>query len=341
MQTIILETPGRFVLADHPIPGAPGPSEALVRVHRVAVCGTDIHAYHGRQPFFTYPRILGHELGVEVLAVGDGVSHLGIGERCAVEPYLASPGDIAFRRGKTNCSASTECLGVHRDGGMREQFILPADNLHPARSLDYEQLALVETLAIGRHATERANPLPDEHVAVIGLGPIGLAVTQFLVLRGLQVTVVDLSAERLAFAQRLYPSVATLERDPATSLASCWDAMGDARPETVFDVTGNRRSMEAALDLATNGGRVVFVGLVKDPITFDDPSFHRRELTLLSSRNALPSDFSAIIRGMEAGLIDVRPWFTHRCVAHELPEAFPQWLAHGSGLLKGVVDFSS
>lgn len=340
MLTIALENPGGFAAHDTPEPVAPGPGEALVRVHRVAICGTDIHAYHGRQPFFTYPRILGHELGVEVLALGTGVSHVHVGDRCSVEPYLAHPGDVAFRRGKTNCSASTECLGVHCDGGMREQLILPADKLHPARGLDYEQLALVETLAIGRHATERANPAPDEHVAVVGLGPIGLAVTQFLVLRGLRVTVVDLSAERLAFARRLYPSVTTLKLDPELGLAKAWESTGEARPETIFDVTGHRASMEASIELATNGGRVVFVGIVKGGITFDDPAFHRRELTLMSSRNALPADFAAIIRGMEAGLIDVRPWFTHRCNARELPEVFSRWVAPGSGLLKGVVDFS-
>src|SRR5947209_2964914 len=156
METVVLDEPGRFTYRETAPPRAPAPGDALVRVHRVGVCGTDIHAFAGNQPFFTYPRILGHELGVEVVALGAGVEGIAVGERCAVEPYLTCGRCIACRRGKTNCCATLQCLGVHTDGGMRELIALPAAKLHPSRSLTYEQLALVEMLGIGAHAVERA-----------------------------------------------------------------------------------------------------------------------------------------------------------------------------------------
>ena len=102
MKTIVLEEPGRFTMTEREAPSAPGAGDALVRVHRVGVCGTDLHAYRGRQPFFDYPRVLGHELGVAVEAVGDGVTNVKPGDRCAVEPYMNCGTCIACRRGRPN-----------------------------------------------------------------------------------------------------------------------------------------------------------------------------------------------------------------------------------------------
>src|SRR5688500_1524126 len=156
MKTIILNEPGRFSLTDTLEPRSPAPGEAMVRVHRVGVCGTDLHAYRGRQPFFTYPRILGHELGVEVVEVGENAHGIRPGDRCAVEPYLNCGTCIACRHGKTNCCVELRVLGVHTDGGMREFIAVPVNKLHRSESLSWEQLALVETLGIGAHAVERA-----------------------------------------------------------------------------------------------------------------------------------------------------------------------------------------
>jgi 2-desacetyl-2-hydroxyethyl bacteriochlorophyllide A dehydrogenase len=342
MLALRLEEPGRFTVVELPEPAEPGPGEALVRTRRVAICGTDIHAFHGRQPFFQYPRILGHELAVEVEAVGAGVARVRPGDRCSVEPYLCQPGDVAWRRGKTHCTATTECLGVHRDGGMRARWLVPADHLHSSAALDWDCLALVETLAIGRHAVGRAAPLDDEKVAVIGLGPIGLSVVQFLLLRGLDVTAVDLAPARVETCQRLYPAAKTLRAEPGGDLAArLRECGGGELPETVFDATGHAGSMEASVGLTAHGGKVVFVGLVRQRLSFDDPEFHRRELSLLASRNATAPDFGAILRQLEAGLVDVRPWFTHRCGAADFPAQFPRWLTPGSGLLKGIVEFPS
>ena len=135
MITITLQQPGRFVVgSNHATLDVPV-GHALVRVRRVGLCGTDWHAYHGRQPFFSYPRVLGHELGVEVMSVNDPASDFQPGDRCAVEPYLNCRRCIACRRGRSNCCTDLKVLGVHVDGGMREQIVVPTAKLHRSNRL--------------------------------------------------------------------------------------------------------------------------------------------------------------------------------------------------------------
>ncbi len=338
MNTILLETPGQFRLLRQEEPPAPGPGEALVRVRRVGVCGTDFHAFHGNQPFFTYPRILGHELGVEVVATGPEEQRLAVGMRCAVEPYFNCGHCPACLRGKPNCCINLKVFGVHIDGGMRDFALMPASHLHPSATLSCEQLALVEPLAIGAHAIWRAQPGEGERVLVVGAGPIGLAVTQFALLAGAQVTVLDISEPRLAFCQRLWPQVGVLD-GRGDALATLQREFGDDLPPVVFDATGNPQSMHAAFSYVGHGGRLIFVGLFQGDVTFHDPDFHRRELTLLSSRNATGADFRRIIGFLEAGRIDLAPWITHRATSDTMIEAFPHWLARDSGIIKAVITF--
>src|SRR6476659_7780981 len=175
MKAIQLEKPQQFRQIEISEPSAPGPGEALVRVHRVGICGSDYSGYLGKMPFYSYPRIPGHELGVEVIAVGQGVTNVKPGERCAIEPYINCQKCSACRRGNSNCCEAVQVLGVHTDGGLRPSFLVPARKLHPSTKLTLEQLALVETLAIGCHAVNRGQPRAGETVPVVGAGPIGLA----------------------------------------------------------------------------------------------------------------------------------------------------------------------
>src|SRR5579859_3059121 len=133
MKAIRLMQPGRFEEVRIDEPAAPGPGEALVRVHRVGICGTDISGYLGKMPFYSYPRIPGHELGVEVVAVGRGVTNVKPGDRCSIEPYMNCRNCFACRRGASNCCEKLQVLGVHTDGGMRPRFIVPARKLHPSK----------------------------------------------------------------------------------------------------------------------------------------------------------------------------------------------------------------
>lgn len=341
MKTIILDEPGRFRMTDTAAP-PPGIGEALVRVHRIGICGTDLHAFRGRQPFFTYPRILGHELGVEVTAVGAGVTSVEVGDRCAVEPYLNCGQCVACRRGKPNCCVKLNVIGVHSDGGMRESIVVPATKLHRSTVLDMDRLALVETLGIGAHAVERGAPEPSEWTLVIGAGPIGLSVVQFATQAGARVVVMDINEGRLAFCRSAFRVEATLNSASSADTAALpqrvRELCGGEGPTLVFDATGHRDSMNRAFDFVAAGGRLVLVGLVLDDLTFRDPDFHRREMTLLATRNSTPDTFRNVIRLMEVGAIDTRPWITHRARFDGMINSFPRWLDPSSGCIKAMVE---
>ena len=340
MKTIVLEQPGTFRLIETGLPGEPGPGEAVVRVRRVGICGTDLHAFRGRQPFFSYPRILGHELGVEVVALGPQDRDWGLqaGDRCSVMPYLFCGECSACRRGKTNCCYHLQVLGVHTDGGMREFITVPAEKLLKSESIPLDHLALVEMLCIGAHAVRRADLTPGENVLVIGAGPIGLGVVQFAHLAGANVLVMEIAPSRLRFCRQVVGIQHTVDarQEVLPQLQALLD--GDL-PTTVFDATGNARSMMNAFDYVAHGGKLVFVGLVQDDITFHDPDFHRREQTLLSSRNATMEDFKKVIQTLEAGQINLDPWITHRASPEALITQFPRWLEPESGVIKAMLEF--
>ena len=337
MKTLILEEPGRLAVRERPEPSAPQAGEVLVRVHRVGVCGTDIHAFGGKQPFFTYPRLIGHELGVEVLEIGPGVEHVAVGDRCAVEPYLNCQKCIACRRGRGNCCAQMQVLGVHVDGGLRERFVVPARKLHPAQALSFDQLALVETLAIGAHAVSRAGVEAGEWVLVIGAGPIGLGVMQFARQAGAQVIALDLSQKRLQFCREVWKVPHTVQADE-NALETIRELTNGDLPTAVFDATGHPASMKGAFDFVAPSGRLIFVGLFQGEVAFFDPDFHKKEMTLLATRNALPQDFANIIGWMERGEIDTQPWLTHRAPLAEVPTLFESWTRPETGVLKAVIE---
>lgn len=339
MRTIVLDQPGTFRRIERDPPAGPAVGEALVRVLRVGICGTDRHAYLGRQPFFSYPRVLGHELGVEIIEVGEGEHGLRPGDRCAVEPYLHCGLCQPCRRGKTNCCENLRVLGVHIDGGMQELLRVPVDKLHRSGNLSPEQLALVETLGIGAHACSRAAAGQGDRALVVGAGPIGLSVIQFASLAGCEVLALERDPRRRVFCERHFPVMHCLGggEDAAAEVRETLDG---ELPELVFDATGSRESMRRSFGLVSGGGKLVLVGLVSGDISFDDPEFHRREVSLLASRNALGADLRSIIHAMEAGRIDVRPWITHRASHETVIEEFAGWLDPEAGVVKAVMSFT-
>lgn len=337
MKTLILDEPGTLRLGRTSPPKRPGLGEVLVQVHRVGVCGTDLHAYRGHQPYFSYPRILGHELGVEVLETGPDVRGVRQGDRCAVEPYLSCGACVACRQGKTNCCATLLVLGVHTDGGMRERIVVPARLLHRSETLSFEQLALVETLAIGAHAVRRALVRPGETALVIGAGPIGFGTMQFAKAAGARVFAADTDPSRLDFCKRLGFPVAAPPSD-ASNRTDLSEWARENEPTLVFDATGAIDSMNRCLDLASSGGKIVFVGLSREAFSYPHPEFHRKEMMLLSSRNSTAEDFRRVMAVMETREIDTSLWITHRVSPEKLIEAMPVWSEPGSGVLKGVVE---
>jgi 2-desacetyl-2-hydroxyethyl bacteriochlorophyllide A dehydrogenase len=337
MKTIILNIPGQLELIQTSDPTQPKQDEALVKVHRIGICGTDYHAFQGNQPFFSYPRILGHELGVEVIDKGEAVSHLNIGDKCAIEPYFNAGTDQAVRMGKTNCGEKLSVFGVHEDGGMRESFCIPAKYLHPSASLSYEQLALIEPLSIGCHAVNRSRMTGTDKVLVIGAGPIGLATLQFAGLKTTQLAVMDVNEDRLRFCGshlQLKGQINANGPDPIADIRSAFE--GDL-PTVILDATGNVHSMKKTLEYISHGGTIVFIGLFQGDFSFFDPLFHKKEITLMASRNSLGADFDEIIALMEADKINTDLWITHRIDFADLPESFPELLKPESGVIKAIV----
>jgi 2-desacetyl-2-hydroxyethyl bacteriochlorophyllide A dehydrogenase len=337
MKALSLAAPKHWQRLDIPGPPSPGPGEALVRVHRVGICGTDVSGYLGKMPFFSYPRIPGHELGVEVEAVGPGVANVRPGDRCSVEPYINDPDSYASRRGRPNCCEKLQVLGVHCDGGLRPRFLVPARKLHVSARLAFEQLALVETLAICCHATYRAAPQPDESCLIIGAGPIGLATLEFVKLTGAKLIVLDVNEMRLDFCRRVMGVQHTVKLSDRVE-QDLRELTDGHLPDVVIDATGNSASMSGGFGLIAPGGRLVFVGITTEEVKFRHPVFHKTEGTLLCSRNALPQDFDRIIGLIEGGRIDTRPWITHRAAFEELIDVFPSYTRPETGVIKAVVE---
>lgn len=340
MQALVLAKPGSFSYQEVAEPAAPGPGEAVVRVEAVGICGTDYGGFRGTMPYFSYPRIPGHELSVEVVALGDGVANVAIGDRCCVEPYLNCQACHSCRRGLTNCCEHNQTLGVHCDGGLQPLYTLPARKLHPSPRLAPAENALVETLAIGCHAINRGRPTEQETVLVIGAGPIGLSALEFARLAGSRVILMDMAESRLAFAREKLGVTETLLATGTADDEQAVHRMTEGRmAEVVVDATGSHLSMSNALALCSYGGRLVYVGITQQNLSFSHAAvMHRRELSILASRNALPDDFTRIIELIEAKQINTQPWITHRVPFAEIAEVFPTLLEPGSGVLKAVVE---
>lgn len=320
-------------------PGAPGPEQALVRTHRMGVCGTDISCYLGKFPFFAFPRIPGHELGVEVLEVGSDVQNVRPGDACSVEPYMHCSTCYACRKGASNCCANLKVIGVMTDGGLCESFLIRADKLHVSKKLTMDQLALVETLAIGCHASQRSGSTAQDQVLIIGAGPIGIATLEFVRLTGAEITVMDMNPARLDFVKRTYGIDRLIEVTQSNSGLDAAKALTDSDLySVVIDATGNRFSMSGAFQFVAPTGRLVYVGITQDEIVFKHPSLHRPEVTLLASRNALPSDFPYIIGLIEAGTIKTDPWITHRTDLDHVLDDFESFTRPESGVLKAIID---
>jgi 2-desacetyl-2-hydroxyethyl bacteriochlorophyllide A dehydrogenase len=336
MKAIVCEQPGRFRIVEVDTP-RPKAGEALVRLARIGVCGTDLHAYKGRHPLVTYPRILGHELSGEVAEVNEPAYGLKVGDPVVILPYLECGKCIACRQGKPNCCMSLKVYGVHLDGGMAEYLNVPTDHLIKAENLDLDEMAMVECLSIGAHAVSRAGIQPGTAAMVIGAGPIGLGAMQFAKAAGARVIAADTVPERLDFCRNHLPVDCTIQVKP--DWAREVEAVTDKEyPLTVLDATGNLQSMNASFNFVAHGGTLVFVGLVKENITFSDPDFHRHELTVLSSRNATRRDLEQVIEFIRAGKASGKILITHRAGMAEVIARFESWLRPETGVVKAVIE---
>ncbi|GKX56416.1 galactonate oxidoreductase [Leminorella grimontii] len=338
MKTLICQEPTKLVYQQREVP-SPAAGEAVIKINAVGICGTDIHAWSGKQPFFSYPRVLGHEICGEVTTLGAGVNQFKVGQRVAVMPYLSCGKCGACQSGRTNCCENISVIGVHQDGGFCEYLSVPVSNLLAVDGVDPIAAALIEPFAISAHAVRRAALAAGEHVLVVGAGPIGLGVAAIAKADGAKVIVADTSPERRAHVTEqlgvavIDPASASFEAD----LRAQFDGMLAAK---VIDATGNQFAMNNTVNLIRHGGTIVFVGLFKGDLSFSDPEFHKKETTMMGSRNATKEDFAKVGRLMSEGKLSANMMLTHRFNFDTIGESYEQDVVNNRQLLKGVIEFN-
>jgi len=336
MKALVCTTPRQFDYINTEMP-APAKGETLLKIERIGICGTDLHAFEGTQPYFNYPRILGHELAATILetkAVG-----FTAGDKVTIIPYMHCGNCIACNSGKNNCCVNMRVFGVHIDGGMREFVTVPNHALLKNEGLSIDELGLVEPLAIGAHAVNRAAVTKGEFVLVIGAGPIGLGIAQFARIAGAHVIVVDVNDDRLQFCSTnvgVEHTINPLKQDVMEALKLI---TRNNMPTVVIDATGNLDAINNAFVYLAHGGRYVLVGLQKEQISFSHPEFHKREATLMSSRNANVSDFEHVMESIKNGLVQPANYITHKVAFDEVATQFESLLDPNSKVVKAVVVF--
>lgn len=335
MNTLVCVTPGEFQYREDPKPDLTS-GHTIIKIKRIGICGTDLHAYEGTQPFFNYPRILGHELAGEIVQT-DGASGFSVGESVTFIPYFNCGKCVACRNGKPNCCSSIQVFGVHIDGGMSEYISVPSYSLIHGNGLGFDELALVEPLAIGAHGIRRAGVTPKDTVLVVGAGPIGLGTMEFARIAGATVIALDINDSRLAFCRQKLGVAHTVNALNENVQEKLMELTGSDMPTVIVDATGNLKAINTAFQYLAHGGTYVLIGLQKGEISFSHPEFHKREATLMSSRNATREDFEHVTSCMKAGMIDPTTYITHRVIFEDVKKDFESWLDPSNGVIKAMV----
>jgi 2-desacetyl-2-hydroxyethyl bacteriochlorophyllide A dehydrogenase len=336
MRSLVCTSPGQFEYKDIQQPVAEK-GYALIRIRRIGICGTDLHAFEGTQPFFTYPRILGHELAGELVDTG-GAEGFQQGETVSFIPYFNCGDCIACRNGKPNCCTQIKVCGVHVDGGMVEYLSVPAHTLLHGEGLAFDALALVEPLAIGAHGLRRADVQEGEYVLVVGAGPIGLGIIALANIAGAKVIALDVNDNRLAFCRDKLGVQHTINGATEDVLAQLQKITNGDMPTVVIDATGNLKAINNAFQYMAHGARYVLVGLQKGEISFSHPEFHKREATLMSSRNATREDFEYVIASIKNKKVNPQTFITHKVSFDQLATSFPSFILPETGVIKAMVE---
>lgn len=335
MKTLVCQKPGEFVYqpADKPLEKE---GHAILKIKRIGICGTDLHAFEGTQPYFSYPRILGHELSATIEQIGLE-SDFEIGEAVTFIPYYHCGKCVACKAGKTNCCTQLQVCGVHVDGGMVEYLSVPIHTLVHGQGLNYNELALVEPLAIGAHGIRRAQVQAGEFVLVVGAGPIGLGTMEFARIAGANVIALDINSDRLAFCKEKLIVAHTINALDADVFDQLQEITNGEMPTVVIDATGSLNAINNAFQYLAHSGRYILIGLQKSDISFSHPEFHKREATLMSSRNATRLDFEHVITSIKNGEIKPTNYISHVVHFSAVKAQFADWLNPQTGVIKAMV----
>lgn len=314
-------------------PPAKDRSQALVRLRLAGLCGSDLAAYRGTSPLVTYPRVLGHELLVDVLECAEQPELQGW--RAVVDPMIRCGVCHACRAGRYNCCVHLKVMGVHVDGGLQEQRALPRNSLHHVPdTLPDEVAVFAEPMTIAYHAVQRSGIQAGGNAVVFGAGAIGLLIAQLLTrARGCTALVVDIDADRLRVAESI--GAMPLRGDPSAIVEQVREATEGEFADTVFEASGNAGATRLSTEVVAHAGRVVLVGWNRGPVELDTVALMRKEVDLFGSRNSLNA-FPAVLRLLNGGVINPAFLVTNRFGLAESATAL-ELLDQGDGTVLKVL----
>jgi len=334
MNQIILLNPFKFEKRKMDIPILLE-GEILVQIKRIGICGTDIHAFHGNQPFFSYPRVLGHELSGIVVDENSNNRDL-LGKSVAILPYLSCGKCNSCLRGKTNCCANLKVMGVHVDGGFCEYIAVPQSNIIEGNGLNLDFLALIEPLSISYHGIVRADISEKDWVIVFGAGPIGIGALMFAKSKTDKIILIDINEHRITFCQHKLGIFHAFNGDDIELYEKIKNITNGNFGDIVLDATGNKKAMQQQLNYLGHGGKWILIGLQKEELNISHPEFHKREATLMSSRNATKEDFQEVLNKINDKKIDASILMSHTLFFEEVMDHFLETIKDPN-LIKGII----
>lgn len=336
MKALLIDGLESCRMAEVPDP-RPGPGEVLVDIRHIGLCGSDLATFTGLNPLVSLPRIPGHELGVVILETGPDVpADYATGRQAVVMPYTACGNCSSCRAGRVNACRYNRTLGVQQDGGLSERFVLPFDKLILTDGLAPRHLALVEPLSVGFHAVDRGRITAADTVVVLGCGMIGMGAVIGAVARGATVIAVDFGDKtRIA---RNYGAAYSIDPGLEDVAARVAELTGGHGADVVVEAVGLPATFSQAVDLACYSGRVVYIGYSKAPVSYETRFFNLKELDILGSRNALRSDFDAVIAWMEARPTPPDDLITRVFPFSDAADALPTWVKERATTLKFLIE---
>ncbi|MFM6949281.1 MAG: zinc-binding alcohol dehydrogenase family protein [Aquirufa sp.] len=312
--------------------------EVLIKVRWIGICGTDLHAFEGTQPFFSYPRVLGHEVSGEIVETEADEADFILGDQVAIIPYIHCGKCAACCSGKTNCCQTLSVIGVHQNGAMVEYISVPKQFVIRANDIPLKHLAMVEPLSIGAHGIRRAGVKENDFVLIIGAGPIGLAAMAFARIKGAQVIALDFNQNRLDFCQKEWQVDYVIHGKEDVS-ARLMEITAGTMPQIVIDATGNLNAINNGFQYLSHGGNYTLIGLQLGQIQLSHPDFHKKEGTLMSSRNATREDFEYVIECLRNQQIDLSNYISKEIDFMNLPQEFNEIPKPENKIIKAVVEF--
>lgn len=335
-----IQIPGlqKIEVIDIPQPAAPAAGEVLIRLQYVGFCGSDLNTFLGRNGMAKENVIPGHEVGAVIEAVGAGVPDtLKPGMQVTVNPYTNCGHCASCRNGRVNACQHNETLGVQRDGAMRELMILPWQKIIPAEGLAPKTCALIEPMSVGFHAVDRAQVTDIDTVMVIGCGMVGLGAIVRAVLRGATVIATDLDDEKLSLAKRLGAqyTINTKTEDAHARLAELTAGLG---PDVIVEAVGSVPTYQLAVNEVAFTGRIACIGYAKSDAELPTRLFVQKELDVRGSRNAMPSDFRAVIQYLQRGTCPVDELISRVIKPEQSQATMEYWMQNPGKVFRILVE---